>query len=288
MELLGLGDVAGGGEGLSARSLDPLDDRVEPSVRRAASTTRAPRSANASAAASPIPDDAPATTTTALSMRRTNPLVRWWCLGRYRSPRRSSPGARRALGAAAVSARGVGASARGRRGGGTGGSSTPQRVREHPETRGARSRQALRAVGYAGALRLRRHRADVAGVGRADRRAGDRRIARHRRGVRRRRVRAGGGAFGGRRAPPERVLFATGHPGDLDPLYGAMAELAAVRGARSCDPPTARPGSTITSARSGRSRITAPSAWSPTGSGLGTPTGRRRCAGCWPTSGRIS
>jgi hypothetical protein len=30
----------------------------------------------------------------------------------------------------------------------------------------------------------------------------------------------------------ERVLFATGHPGDLDPLYGAIAELAAARGAR--------------------------------------------------------
>ena len=29
----------------------------------------------------------------------------------------------------------------------------------------------------------------------------------------------------------ERVLFATGHPGDLDPLYGAIAELAAARGA---------------------------------------------------------
>lgn len=35
----------------------------------------------------------------------------------------------------------------------------------------------------------------------------------------------------------ERVVFATGHPGDLDPLYGAIAELAAARGAR-----TARPG----------------------------------------------
>lgn len=30
----------------------------------------------------------------------------------------------------------------------------------------------------------------------------------------------------------ERVLFATGHPGDLDPLYGAIGELAAARGAR--------------------------------------------------------
>jgi hypothetical protein len=30
----------------------------------------------------------------------------------------------------------------------------------------------------------------------------------------------------------ERVLFATGHPGDLDPLYGAIADLAAARGAR--------------------------------------------------------
>ena len=30
----------------------------------------------------------------------------------------------------------------------------------------------------------------------------------------------------------ERVLFATGHPGDLDPLYGAIAELSAARGAR--------------------------------------------------------
>jgi hypothetical protein len=30
----------------------------------------------------------------------------------------------------------------------------------------------------------------------------------------------------------ERVLFATGHPGDLDPLYGAIAELAVARGAR--------------------------------------------------------
>jgi hypothetical protein len=29
----------------------------------------------------------------------------------------------------------------------------------------------------------------------------------------------------------ERVLFATGHPGDLDPLYGAIAELAEARGA---------------------------------------------------------
>jgi hypothetical protein len=30
----------------------------------------------------------------------------------------------------------------------------------------------------------------------------------------------------------ERVLFATGHPGDLDPLYGSIAELAAARGVR--------------------------------------------------------
>lgn len=30
----------------------------------------------------------------------------------------------------------------------------------------------------------------------------------------------------------ERVLFATGHPGDLDPLYGAIADLASTRGAR--------------------------------------------------------
>jgi hypothetical protein len=30
----------------------------------------------------------------------------------------------------------------------------------------------------------------------------------------------------------ERVLFATGHPGDLDPLYGTIAELAGARGAR--------------------------------------------------------
>lgn len=29
----------------------------------------------------------------------------------------------------------------------------------------------------------------------------------------------------------ERVVFATGHPGDLDPLYGAIAELATARGA---------------------------------------------------------
>ena len=30
----------------------------------------------------------------------------------------------------------------------------------------------------------------------------------------------------------ERVLFATGHPGDLDPLYGSIAELAASHGAK--------------------------------------------------------
>ena len=30
----------------------------------------------------------------------------------------------------------------------------------------------------------------------------------------------------------ERILFATGHPGDLDPLYGAIAELAAAHGAQ--------------------------------------------------------
>lgn len=30
----------------------------------------------------------------------------------------------------------------------------------------------------------------------------------------------------------EKVLFATGHPGDLDPLYGAIADLATERGAR--------------------------------------------------------
>ena len=30
----------------------------------------------------------------------------------------------------------------------------------------------------------------------------------------------------------ERILFATGHPGDLDPLYGSIADLAAARGAR--------------------------------------------------------
>jgi hypothetical protein len=30
----------------------------------------------------------------------------------------------------------------------------------------------------------------------------------------------------------QRILFATGHPGDLDPLYGAIAELTAGRGAR--------------------------------------------------------
>jgi hypothetical protein len=34
----------------------------------------------------------------------------------------------------------------------------------------------------------------------------------------------------------ERVLFATGHPGDLDPLYGSIAELAAARGARIARP----------------------------------------------------
>jgi hypothetical protein len=34
----------------------------------------------------------------------------------------------------------------------------------------------------------------------------------------------------------ERVLFATGHPGDLDPLYGAIAELAAARGSRIARP----------------------------------------------------
>jgi hypothetical protein len=34
----------------------------------------------------------------------------------------------------------------------------------------------------------------------------------------------------------ERVLFATGHPGDLDPLYGAIAELAAAGGARIARP----------------------------------------------------
>ena len=57
---------------------------------------------------------------------------------------------------------------------------------------------------------------------------------------------------------------------------------------RSSDRPTARPGSTITPARSGRSPTTARSAWSRTGSGRGTPTGRRRCVGCWPTNDRIS
>lgn len=30
----------------------------------------------------------------------------------------------------------------------------------------------------------------------------------------------------------QRILFATGHPGDLDPLYGSIAELVASRGAR--------------------------------------------------------
>ena len=30
----------------------------------------------------------------------------------------------------------------------------------------------------------------------------------------------------------ERILFATGHPGDLDPLYGAIAELTAAAGAK--------------------------------------------------------
>ncbi|MGH7541347.1 MAG: phosphatase [Gemmatimonadota bacterium] len=44
------------------------------------------------------------------------------------------------------------------------------------------------------------------------------------------------GAVGERLADAARrregVLFATGHPGDLDPLYGAIAELAAARGAR--------------------------------------------------------
>jgi hypothetical protein len=44
------------------------------------------------------------------------------------------------------------------------------------------------------------------------------------------------GAMGERLAEAARrrqsVLFATGHPGDLDPLYGAIAGLAAARGAR--------------------------------------------------------
>ena len=44
-------------------------------------------------------------------------------------------------------------------------------------------------------------------------------------------MRAGGERLAGAARRHERVLFATGHPGDLDPLYGAMAELAAVRGA---------------------------------------------------------
>ena len=34
----------------------------------------------------------------------------------------------------------------------------------------------------------------------------------------------------------ERVLFATGHPGDLDPLYGSIAELAASHGAEIARP----------------------------------------------------
>jgi Phosphatase len=34
----------------------------------------------------------------------------------------------------------------------------------------------------------------------------------------------------------ERVLFATGHPGDLDPLYGSIAELTTARGARIARP----------------------------------------------------
>jgi histidinol phosphate phosphatase hisN-like protein len=38
----------------------------------------------------------------------------------------------------------------------------------------------------------------------------------------------------------ERVLFATGHPGDLDPLYGSIAELAAARGARITRPAEGR------------------------------------------------
>jgi hypothetical protein len=38
----------------------------------------------------------------------------------------------------------------------------------------------------------------------------------------------------------ERVLFATGHPGDLDPLYGSIAELAAAHGARVARPAEGR------------------------------------------------
>jgi hypothetical protein len=46
-------------------------------------------------------------------------------------------------------------------------------------------------------------------------------------------------AAAGRRG--ERIVFATGHPGDLDPLYGSIAELAAGRGAR-----IVRPGEGVT------------------------------------------
>jgi Phosphatase len=52
------------------------------------------------------------------------------------------------------------------------------------------------------------------------------------------------GAMGDRLAEAalrhERILFATGHPGDLDPLYGSIAELAATRGARIVHPAEGR------------------------------------------------
>ncbi len=75
----------------------------------------------------------------------------------------------------------------------------------------------------------------------------------------------------------ERVLFATGHPGDLDPLYGSIAELAAARGARIVRPgrrhllERPRRGSSVDDRCS-----TERSGWWPTRSGPDTRTARTR------------
>ena len=209
------------------------------SVRRAASTMRAPRSAKAIADASPIAGRRAGDDDHGSLDAQKFPLVRWWCLGRYRSSRQASAGARRALGGAPVPAGGAGTRVGGRRGRRPGGAPAPQRVREHPDARRTRSRQALRALRHAGAVRVRGHRSPGRrGIGRADRRARDGGLARHRCRCRPGRVRTHGGAAVGGGSSRRTSALRHRSPGRSRPAV--RRDRGPRRGARSSDRPAGR------------------------------------------------
>ncbi len=87
----------------------------------------------------------------------------------------------------------------------------------------------------------------------------------------------------------ERILFATGHPGDLDPLVRRRSRTSRRRAA----PGSSGPAEGVTwsdprpPATAGRSPITGPSGWSRTASALATRIARTRWSGCSRRSGPI-